>query len=262
MISRFFVVLFLGLLVLPVVFGSSLFGFLDNDRTIFWPADINGEDINVGNLYADAAWINHLFYVDINVTDFNVVGDMNVTGSVVVDDDLSVGGDINAGGSIEAGVCVVSDCFSSSSNLNRWLDASGANWELNNAGLWVYGDIESGSTVIAEDLYASNDLEVVDDSLLGGDLNVGGNLGVGGNSFFSGLSTFIFGMLVVGDANFGNVEADHYFGDGSGLTGVVGIPQNVDGGFASCVYLASQNDDGGFANSTYYSGQSIDGGNA
>jgi len=244
LINRFVVVCLIGLLFFPFVFGSSLFGLLDNDRTVFWPADINGEDINVSSLWADVAWINHLFYVDINVSDFNVVGDMNVTGSAVIDGDLIVGGDINAGGSIDAGVCFVSDCFSSATNLNRWLDASGANWELNGVGLWASGDIESDSTVIASDLYASNDLEVVDDTLMGGDLNVGGSFGVVSSSFFSGLSTFILGMLVVGDANFGNIEADHYFGDGSNLTG---IAQNLDGGFANSVYLVVQNVDGGGA---------------
>jgi len=59
----------------PFVFGSDLFGLLDNDREIYWPADINGEDINVGNLYADAAWITRLHAVDVNVMDINVAGD-------------------------------------------------------------------------------------------------------------------------------------------------------------------------------------------
>jgi len=31
------------------------------------------------------------------------------------------------------------------------------------------------------------------------------------------------------------------------LTGVVGVPANLDGGFSSCVYLVSQRVDGGGA---------------
>jgi len=55
-----------------------------------------------------------------------------------------------------------------------------------------------------------------------------------------------FDSILVGDANI-NSTTSTYFGDGSGLTGVVGVPANLDGGFSSCVYLVSQRVDGGGA---------------
>ena len=116
LVSLFFVVCFL----LPFVFGTGLFGFLENERQIYWPTDLNREDVNFHILWADEAWITTLHAVDINatnVTDFNVTGDVNSTGNVAAD------------------ICFVSDCFSSASDLDNWIDASGPNWVFNNFSL-------------------------------------------------------------------------------------------------------------------------------
>jgi len=68
-----------------------------------------------------------------------------------------------------------------------------------------------------------------------------------------------FDSILVDDINAVSITAETYFGDGGNLTG---IPQNLDGGFASCIYLVSQGYDGGFSNSVYYSSQRVDGGGA
>ena len=196
-----FVGLFVVLVCLfPFVFSSSLFGFLDNDREIYWPADINGEDINVGVLYADTAWITRLFTDDINVTNFDVNGDANFSGSVFVV------GDINVGGSIEADGCVVSDCFSSASDRRNWLDLSGAIWELVRASLNVDGDVTSDSDIFAgNSLGCTGDLDVGDDAIVRGDLNVVGSSGLLGDLFVGGVATFGDGVVMEGDSNFVNI---------------------------------------------------------
>ena len=224
MIKRFVSVFLVLCFCLPAVFGTGLFGFLDNERQIFWPTDINGEDVNVHFLWAEEAWIDTLFVEDLNVVSVN---------------DYNVAGDVNATGSIEAGVCVISDCFSSVSDLDNWIDASGPIWFFNNFGIDVDGDISSDSDIFSgNDLSCVNDLDVGDDALIGGDLNVTGNTGLMSDVWIGG------DLFVGGDSNFASLEADYFYGDGSGLTGIL---QNVDGGFANSVYLAAQSIDGGGA---------------
>lgn len=219
------------LLLLPSGFAFfPFFSFPPQPPAIFRRSDVNGEDVNVNILWAEEAWIDSLHVSDLNaetVTDYNVVGD------------------VNAGGSIEAGVCFISDCFSSASDLDNWIDASGPKWEFNNFGIDVDGDIDGFDISAENDLSCINDLEVGDNADIHGalvvdeDVNVGDDFGVMGVSFFGGNSVF------VADANFSNIGfSGLIFGDGSKLTN---LNTDLDGGFANSVYLGSQKTDGGGA---------------
>lgn len=271
------VVLFALCLFFPVVFGSGLFNFFNNDRQIFWPVDVNGEDLNINFLWAEEAWIDTLHVTDLNVetvVDYNVVGD------------------VNAAGSVEAGVCLVSDCLRSLSDRDNWIDMSGPIWEFNNFGIFVDNDIESDNDIVAgNDLSCVNDLDVGDDADIGGslvvvdDVNVGGLFGVVGVSYFGDESVFASSVLVEGDANFVDIGFSGFiFGDGSKLTGIDSggdgttytgthpIEINSD---ANIISLASDFNemyvssfdlnlelDGGFANSVFLVSQLWDGGGA
>ena len=149
-------VFLIACLFIPTAFATGLFGFLDNGRQVLWPADVNGEDLNVGyvvvrdlnvledfntvtggfeTLFADTAYITRLFSDDVNVTDFNVAGDVNATGS------------------IEAEGCMISDCFSSLSDRDNWIDASAPTWEFNNFGINVDGDSNFASIGVLQGTY-------------------------------------------------------------------------------------------------------------
>ena len=92
MINRFVVVCLIGLFFFPFVFGSSLFGFLDNDREIYWPADINGEDIDVGGLWADFVVVRG---------DANFFSNVGIDGDLYVDGNINFTGDVNISGFID-----------------------------------------------------------------------------------------------------------------------------------------------------------------
>lgn len=275
--TRLLIVFVLLCLLLPGVLGVGLFGFLDNERQIYWPSDLNGEDVNFFNLWAVEAWIDTLHVDDLNVT--------NIT-------DYNVLGDVNATGSIEAGVCIVADCFASASDLDNWIDASGANWVFNGFGIDVDGDISSDSDIISgNNLSCVNDLDVGDNADIGGDLavvgdvNVSGAFGVVGSSYFGGSSVFADTVWIEGDLNAVNIGFTGFiFGDGSKLTGITGGgggggiytgEHPIEVSDANVISLASDFNqmyvsqfdlnldlDGGFANSVYLVLQSVDGGGA
>jgi len=160
--KRLFSLFLVFCLCLPFVFGTGLFGFLENERQIYWPTDLNGEDVNFHFLWVDEAWITFLHATDVNVTDLNVVGDINATGS------------------IEADGCIISDCFSSASDRDRFIDASGPTWDFVDFGIDVDGDIDGFDIVAENDLSCGNDLEVGDNADILGDLNVVGATGLMG----------------------------------------------------------------------------------
>jgi hypothetical protein len=262
--------LFLVLLLLaPSVFGFWwLFEPQKPPFILVRENDVNGEDLNIGYMYAREIEVETLIAGTIE-SDANVVGDMNVG------DDLLVGGDITFGGII----------YGDGSGLTGVDAASG--WPADttiDSNTVAYTSIQADLNTFYCILQDSNNPSRLTYSVLA-DLNSHfyGKQDI--NSQFASILSPNF----LGDANFESVEADYFYGDGSGLTGISGSgdgivytgisPVSVDSDANTISLVSDFNDqywsktdlnisdfnidvDGGFANSVYLISQLVDGGGA
>ncbi len=144
------------LILLPSCFGFfSFLSFPPPPPPIFRLSDVNGEDLNVQDVIArniDANSITVNYVVARNELDLNVLHDANFFGMVE-----SLGG-------------FVSDLFCSFSDRENCLDLSGPVWQLNNAGLFVDGDLTGFDITANNDLDVTNDLDVLDNADIHGTL--------------------------------------------------------------------------------------------
>jgi len=185
--------------------------------------DVNGEDLNIQDLWVrniDANSVTTEWLIDVNVIDMNVwndanfqsigvaqgaylnrvnaVGDANfvdvsISGTlfggspVIIGTDVNIVGDINIYEAITA-VNFFGDFFGDGSGLSGITgDGFTATLDINTAEQdWLFGlDLNYASVVDFNSQYASR-----------------------------------FSPNFVGDSNFTNVQADYFYGDGSGITGV------------------------------------------
>ena len=116
----------LVLLLLPSVFGIfSFLSFPPPPPPIFRLSDVNGQDLDVNNIWADDIFANNIdansitinYVVARNEVDFNILHDANFFGMVE-----SIGG-------------FVSDLFCSFSDRENCIDASGPVWQFDNFGI-------------------------------------------------------------------------------------------------------------------------------